>query len=62
MEAREESLRIQRERANVNAQLASGVATAHAALTLARMNVLNSRLNLYLVQNDIQRRLGQRPE
>jgi outer membrane protein TolC len=62
MEAREESLRIQSERAKVNAQLTSGVATARAALTLARMNVLNSRLNLYLVQNDIKRRLGERPE
>jgi outer membrane protein TolC len=62
MQAGEESFRIQSERAKVNAQLSSGVATAHAALTLARMNVLNSRLNLYLVQNDIKRQLGQRPE
>jgi outer membrane protein TolC len=62
MDAGEESFRIQSERAKVNAQLRSGVATAHAALTLARMNVLNSRLNLYLVQNDIKRQLGQRPE
>jgi outer membrane protein TolC len=62
MEAREESLRIQSERAKVNAQLSSGVATAHAALSSARMNVLNSRLNLYLVENDIRRRLGERPE
>jgi outer membrane protein TolC len=62
MEAREESFRIQSERAKVNAQLSSGVATAHAALSSARMNVLNSRLNLYLVENDIRRRLGERPE
>jgi outer membrane protein TolC len=62
MEAREESFRIQSERAKVNAQLASGVAAAGAALASARMNVLNSRLNLYLVKNDIQRRLGERPE
>jgi outer membrane protein TolC len=62
MEAREESLRIQSERAKVNAQLISGVAAARAALTSARMNVLNARLNLYLVENDIERRLGQRPE
>jgi outer membrane protein TolC len=62
MEAREESFRIQSERENVNAQLASGVAAARAALASARMNVLNSRLNLYLVQNDIKRRLGERPE
>jgi outer membrane protein TolC len=62
MEAREESFRIQSERENVNAQLASGVAAARAALASARMNVLNSRLNLYLVKNDIKRRLGERPE
>ena len=62
MQAREESFRIQSERAKVNAQLASGVAAAHAALTFARMSVLNSRLNLYLAENDIKRRLGQRPE
>jgi outer membrane protein TolC len=61
-EARQESLRIQSERAKVNAQLSSGVAAARAALTLARMNVLNAQLNLYLVQNDIRRRLGERPE
>lgn len=62
MQAREESFRIQSERAKVNAQLASGVAAAHATLMLARMTVLNSRLNLYLAENDITRRLGQRPE
>jgi outer membrane protein TolC len=62
MQAREESFRIQSERAKVNAQLVSGVAAAHAAVTFARMNVLNSRLNLYLAENDIKRRLGQRPD
>jgi outer membrane protein TolC len=62
MEACEESFRIQSERAKVNAQLASGVAAARAALASAQMNVLNSRLNLYLVKNDIQRRLGERPK
>jgi outer membrane protein TolC len=62
MEAREESLRIQSERAKANAQLASGVAAARAALASARMNALNSQLSLYLVKNDIQRRLGERPE
>ncbi len=61
MEAREESLRIQSERAKVDAQLVSGVAAARAALALARMNVLSSRLNLYLAENDIKRRLGQPP-
>ena len=62
MKAREESLRIQSERAKVNAQLDSEVAAAHSALTSARMNVLNARLNLYLAENDIQRQLGERPE
>jgi outer membrane protein TolC len=62
MEAREESFRIQNEREKVNAQLASGVAAARADLASARMNVLNSQLNLYLVKNDIKRRLGERPE
>lgn len=62
MQAREESFRIQSERAKVNAQLISGVAAAHAALTFVRMNVLSSRLSLYLAENDIKRRLGQRPD
>jgi outer membrane protein TolC len=61
VEAREESFRIQSEREKVNAQLASGVAAAHAALISGRMNVLNARLSLYLAENDIARRLGQRP-
>jgi len=61
-EAREESLRIQTRRAEVDAQLASGVATARAALSSARMNVLNTRLNLFLAQNNIKRLLGERPE
>ena len=62
LEAREESFRIQSERAKVDAQLASGVAAARAALTSARMNVLNSQLNLSLARNDIRRLLGARPE
>ena len=62
MEAHEESFRIQSERAQVNALLPSGVVAARAALASARMNVLNSRLDLYLVENDIRRRLGERPE
>jgi outer membrane protein TolC len=62
LEAREESFRIQSERAKVDAQLASGVAAAHAALTSARMNVLNSQLNLSLARNSIRRLLGSRPE
>lgn len=62
LEAREESLRIQTERVKVNAQLASGAAAARAALTFARMNVLNSQLNLSLARNNIRRLLGVRPE
>ena len=62
VEAREEIFRIQSERAQVNSQLASGVAAARSALTSAHMNALNARLNLYLAENDIKRRLGQRPE
>ncbi|WP_260181824.1 TolC family protein [Tunturibacter empetritectus] len=62
LEAREESFRIQSERAKVDAQLASGVATARAALTSAHMNVLNSQLNLSLARNSIRRLLGTRPE
>jgi outer membrane protein TolC len=62
LEAREESYRIQNERAKVDAQLASGVAAANAALTSAHMNVLNSKLNLSLARNSIRRLLGERPE
>jgi outer membrane protein TolC len=62
LEAREESFRIQSARAKVDAQLASGVASAHAALTSAHMNVLNSQLNLSLARNSIRRLLGSRPE
>jgi outer membrane protein TolC len=62
LEAREESFRIQSERAKVDAQLASGAATAHAALASAHMNVLNSQLNLSLARNSIRRLLGARPE
>jgi outer membrane protein TolC len=62
LEAREESFRIQSERAKVNAQLPSAVAAARAALTSAQMNVLNSQLNLSLARNNIRRLLGARPE
>ena len=62
VQAREESLRIQSERAKVNAQLASGVATARAALTSAQTDALNAKLNLYLVKADIERRLGRLPQ
>jgi outer membrane protein TolC len=62
LEAREESFRIQSERAKVDAQLASAVASARATLTSAHMNVLNSQLNLSLARNSIRRLLGARPE
>jgi len=62
LEAREESFRIQSERAKADAQLASAVAAARAALTSAHMNVLNSQLNLSLARNNIRRLLGTRPE
>ena len=61
LEAREESYRIQTQRAQVNAELASGVAAAYASVTTARLNVLSSRLSLYLTQNDIKRLLGETP-
>jgi outer membrane protein TolC len=62
LDAREESFRIQTQRKEVNAELASGVATAKAGVASARMNLLSARLNLFLVKNNIQRLLGDRPE
>jgi outer membrane protein TolC len=62
LDARDGSFRIQSERAKVDAQLASGVASVHAAFTSAHMNVLNSELNLSLARNSIRRLLGERPE
>jgi outer membrane protein TolC len=62
LEAREENFRIQGERANVDAQLTSEVASAHTASTSAHMNVLNSELNLSLARNNIRRQLGKPPE
>jgi outer membrane protein TolC len=61
-DARQESLRIQGMRAEADAELASGVAGARAALALSQMNVLNARLNLFLAQDTIKRLLGERPE
>ncbi len=61
-EARDESLRIQSRRLEANAELPSRVAVARAASTTARMNVLSSRLNLFLVRDSIKRLLGERPE
>ena len=61
LETREESYRIGVQRAQVNAELASGVAAAHAAATAARLHVLGSQLNLYLAQNSIKRLLGEMP-
>lgn len=59
--AREESLRIQIQRAEATAALPSGVSTARAGLSTARLNVLNTRLNLYLAQNNIKKLLGELP-
>jgi outer membrane protein TolC len=59
--ARKESLRIQSKRAEVDAELASGVANARAELALSQVNVLNTRLNLYLAQDNIRKLLGERP-
>lgn len=61
LEAREESLRIASQRVEVQAELASGVANARAAVTTAKGNVLEAKLGLYLAQNDVLRLLGERP-
>lgn len=61
-EAREESLRIQSQRAGTEAELASGVASARAQTTTAKANVLEAQLNLYLAQNSILTLLGERPQ
>ena len=61
LQTREESFRILTQRAQVDAELASGVASARATATAARLNVLTARLNLYLAQNDIKRLLGETP-
>jgi outer membrane protein TolC len=61
-EAREETLRIQSQRAGTEAELPSGVASARADTTTARANVLEAKLNLYLAQNNILTLLGERPQ
>lgn len=61
LEAREESFRIESQRAEVQAELASGVANTRAAVTAAKGNVLEAKLGLYLAQNDVLRLLGERP-
>lgn len=62
LETREESLRIQSQRAGAGAELASGVASARAAVTTAKVNVLEAKLDLYLARNDVLRLLGERPQ
>jgi outer membrane protein TolC len=62
LEAREETLRIQTQRAGAEAQLASGVANARAQVTTAKADVLQARLGLYLAQNNILTILGERPQ
>jgi outer membrane protein TolC len=61
LEAREESFRIQSQRVGVQAELASGAASARAAATTAKVNVLEAKFGLYLAQNDVLRLLGERP-
>jgi outer membrane protein TolC len=58
---RSESYRIQTQREGVDAELASGVASAHSAVTAAKRNLLSSQLNLYLVQYSILKTLGKVP-
>jgi outer membrane protein TolC len=61
LQAREESLRIETQRAGVQAALASGVASARAEATSAREAVLQAKLDLYLAQNNILKLLGEQP-
>jgi outer membrane protein TolC len=61
LEAREETLRVQTQRAGVEAELASGIAGARAQTTSAKASVLEAKLNLYLAQNNILKLLGQLP-
>jgi outer membrane protein TolC len=61
LEAREETLRIQTQRAGVQAELASGVAGARAQTTTAKAAVLEAKLDLYLAQNNILKLLGEQP-
>ncbi len=62
LEAHQESLRIQSERAGTEAELPSGVANARAAVTTAKASVLEAKLDLYLAQNNILTLLGERPQ
>ena len=57
--ARGESLRIQSKRAEVGAQLASGVTEARAAFVAAQANELSCRLNLSLAQLAVRKLLGE---
>lgn len=61
VEARQESLRIQAQRAGVQAELASGVAAARAAVTAAQVDLLQAKLGLDLARNSVLRLLGERP-
>jgi outer membrane protein TolC len=58
---REENYRVEVQRQQVSAVLESVVANAHAAATAARANVLSSRLNLYLAEDDIKQQMGEVP-
>lgn len=61
LQAREESYRIKSQRAQVSAELASGLATAAAAVTSSKRNLLSAELNLYLAEDAIKRQLGEMP-
>ena len=61
LEAREETYRVEVKRGEVNAALASEMATARAAESKAKLDVLTSRLSLLLAQNDVKILLGEIP-
>jgi outer membrane protein TolC len=56
--ARQETLRIQKQRVQEQAALPSGVASSDAALAQAQMGFLSARLNLYLAHDNVARLLG----
>jgi outer membrane protein TolC len=61
LETRQENYRVQGQLVQVNAELESGVAKTRAAATAAKLNVLKSRLSLYMAEDDIERQLGEMP-
>lgn len=59
LKAHEDTLRIEQQRVQVKAALPSAEAEAQSGVASARVNLLNARLNIYLVQNEIARLLGE---